>query len=84
MSWGKLGQVGNSWDKLGQVGTNWEPKKLQKFDIKKKPLEKEERKKKNIGYRVASNERRLKKEAKLTTVWIMYFTRIHYKLSSGL
>ena len=58
-SWDELGQVGTSWEQLGQVGTNWEPKKLQKFDIKKKPLEKEERKKKNIGYRVASNERRL-------------------------
>ena len=42
-------------------GTSWEPKKLQNFDIKKNVLgKKKERKKKNIGYRVALNERRLK------------------------
>ena len=47
---------------MGQVGKSWEPKKLQNFDIKKNVSgrKKEERKKKNIGYRVASNERRLK------------------------
>ena len=48
---------------MGRVGTSWEPKKLQNFDIKKNVLRKKEeerRKKKNIGYRVASNERRLK------------------------
>ena len=39
---------------------SWEPKKLQNFDIKKNVSgKKEERKKNNIGYRVASNERRL-------------------------
>ena len=52
-------RVAKSW---GKVGTSWEPKKLQNFDIKKNVLgrRKKERKKKNIGYRVASNERRLK------------------------
>ena len=56
-----MGQVGTSWDKLGRVGTSWEPKKLQNLDIKKNVSRKKEerRKKKNIGYRVASNERRL-------------------------
>ena len=49
----RLGQVGASWGELG-------PKKLQNFDIKKTSREEEERKKKNIGYRVALNERRLK------------------------
>ena len=60
-----------SWDKLGQVGTSWEPKKLQNFDIKKNVLgrKKKERKKKNIGYRVASNERRLKNAF---VIWIMH------------
>ena len=53
-----MGRVGTSWDELGQVGMSWEPKKLLNLDIKKKRLGKE-RKKKNIGYRVASNERRL-------------------------
>ena len=44
-------------------GTSWEPKKLQNFDIKKNLWRrKKERKKKNIGYRVASNERRLIKQ----------------------
>ena len=77
-SWDELGQVGTSWEQLGQVGTNWEPKKLQKFDIKKKPLEKEERKKKNIGYRVASNERRLimhdKTKLSLINLKLQWFT----------
>ena len=47
---------------MGRVGTSWEPKKLHNLDIKKNVLgrKKEERKKKNIGYRVASNERQLK------------------------
>ena len=52
------GQVGTRWNELGQVGMIWEPNKLQNFDIKK--TSGEERKKKNIGYRVASIERRLK------------------------
>ena len=52
MSWGKLGQVGNSWDKLGQVGTNWEPKKLQKFDIKKNVSRKKKERKKEEEYRI--------------------------------
>ena len=56
-SWDELGPVGTSWDKLGQVGMSWQLKKLQNFDIKKTSPE-ERRKKKNIGYRVASNERR--------------------------
>ena len=50
--------------------------KLQNFDIKKNVLgrKKEERKKKNIGYRVASNERRLKTKTDLN------FTRDTYRL----
>ena len=51
-----------SWDELERVGMSWEPEKLQNFDIKKNLWRrKKERKKKNIGYRVASNERRLKR-----------------------
>ena len=46
---------------LGQVWMSWEPNKLHDFDIQKNLSgKKERRKKKNIGYRVASNERRLK------------------------
>ena len=52
----QIGQVGASWGKLGQVGNQRNYKIL----TLKKRLRKEERKKKNIGYRVASNERRLK------------------------
>ena len=61
--WGQVGtigdewgQVGTRWNELGRVGMSWEPKKLQNFDIKKNLSR---RKKKNIGYRVASNKRRL-------------------------
>ena len=61
MSWDELGQVGTSWNELERVGISWEPEKLQNFTLKKTSGEerKKERKKKNIGYRVASNERRL-------------------------
>ena len=57
-----MGQVGTSWNELERVGISWEPEKLQNFTLKKTSGEerKKERKKKNIGYRVASNERRLK------------------------
>ena len=69
-SWDELGWVGTSWDELGQLETtwnnlgqpwmSWKPKKLHNFELKKNVLrKKEERKKKNIGYRVASNKRRL-------------------------
>ena len=62
-SWDELGQVGTSWNELERVGMSWEPEKLQNFTLKKTSGEerKKERKKKNIGYRVASNEMRLKK-----------------------
>ena len=53
MSWDELGRVGTSWDKLGRVG-NQRNYRILKF--KKTSLEEEE----NIGYRVASNKRRLK------------------------
>ena len=58
-SWDKLGHVRTSWDELGRVGTSWDEsgtREITKFDIKKNVSR---RKKKNIGYRVASNERRL-------------------------
>ena len=59
-TWDKLGRVETSWDKLGRVGNqrNYRILTLKKTSPERK---KERRKKKNIGYRVASNERRLKK-----------------------
>ena len=40
----------------------WKLNKLHNFELKKNVSRKKERKKKNIGYRVASNERRLKND----------------------
>ena len=69
-SWDDLGQVGTSWEQLGQVGTSWDElgrvgnqRNYRNLTLKKPSGErrKKERKKKNIGYRVASNKRRLKR-----------------------
>ena len=74
-NWEALGCIGMHWDALGRVGTCWEPNKLHDFDIQKNLSgKKERRKKKNIGYRVASNERRLKKLENLSkTQYIFRF-----------
>ena len=61
-NWGKLGRVGASWGKLGQVGNQRNYRNLTFKKTSREEEEEEERKKKNIGYRVASNERRLKTE----------------------